>query len=90
MLKFYGYLCVENEQEWESNRERNRLNHFYYAGGMGYEKPEHFPAFFKYRPDYDPRCCGDWIRVEKKEVLEYMDKCIQENQKLRERVEEMA
>lgn len=89
MIDFYIYLCVESEQDWNAHfdKDRQRFAHRY---ATCYKKPEKFPAFFQYCDDVNSRYLGSWREVDKKAMLEYMDKCIQENQKLREQVEEMT
>ena len=65
MLRAYGFLCVENETDWNKNYD---VRWGRIADNAISEKPTTFPAFFKLQESWDSHFCGKWIPC-KKELM---------------------
>lgn len=69
-MNIHGTLFFEGENEFYTECVKDP-----YDRGYTYERcpihiPSSFPAAFKYRPDFDPRCTGEYVEVDFQQAAE--------------------
>ena len=65
MVEYGKYLILENAQEFSSKWDErwDLWGHAYMA-----EKPSSYPCAFIWHESYDPKSCGYWTPIDKKEA----------------------
>ena len=81
MLEIGPYTIIESKEEFDKkyNPRWKKLSGDFYR----YDPEKNvYPLYLRYCGSFDPRCCGDYVLIEKSAVEEYLQSKIKSFQDL--------